>query len=124
MAGFNVAWFAPAKNCILRKDFPQRLGVTIVFIGLGISCIPWYNHNWYGTFAVLFATALIDAVLYAVKGNLLQCYRCHAQYRHVAGIDDHAPFDLEIHERHRQQLARLKEAEKQQASKPSLTNIE
>lgn len=105
----------PSDELYVRKDFPQQVGVTIVFIGLAISCIPWYYHNWFGTFAVLFATALIDAALYAVKGNLLQCYRCHSQYRDVPGIDDHLPFDLEVHERHRQQLARLKDAERQQA---------
>ncbi len=101
----------PSEELYVRKDFPQQLGVTIVVIGLVTSCIPWYNHDWYGTFAVLFVTALIDAALYAVKGNLLQCYRCHAQYRGIEGIDEQKPFDLEVHERHRQQVARLKQAE-------------
>ncbi len=100
----------PSKELFVRKNFPQGLGVTIVAVGLLASCIPWYFHQWYTTFAILFATALIDVILYVTVGNLLQCYRCHTQYREVAGLDEHKPFDLEVHERHRQQLARLKEA--------------
>ncbi len=94
----------------MRKDFPQGLGVTIVTVGLAASCVPWYFHNWYGTFALLFATALLDVVLYLVMGDMLQCYRCHAQYREAPGLDKHEAFRLETHERHRQQRARLANA--------------
>jgi hypothetical protein len=97
----------PSEELFLRKDFPQRLGVTIVAVGLAASCIPWYFHNWYGTFAILFATALIDVALYVTMGDMLQCYRCQAQYRGVPGLDRHDAFSLETHERHRQQQARL-----------------
>ena len=62
------------------------------------------------TYAVLFATALIDVVLYLAVGNLLQCYRCQAQYRGLGGLEGHQPFDLETHEKHRQQTIRLKQA--------------
>ena len=101
----------PSKELYIRKNFPQQLGVTIVAIGFALSCIPWYFHNWYGTFAILFTTAIIDLVLYLMMGNVLQCYRCHAIYRGLTGLDHYEPFDLEIHERHRQELARLKENE-------------
>jgi hypothetical protein len=65
----------PSEELFLRKDFPQGLGVTIVAVGLAASCIPWYFHSWYGTFAILFATALLDVVLYLTMGDMLQCYR-------------------------------------------------
>jgi hypothetical protein len=100
----------PSEELFLRKNFPQRLGVTIVVVGLAASCIPWYFHNWYGTFAILFATALIDVVLYLVVGDMLQCYRCHAQYRGLPSLEQHEAFSLETHERHRQQKARLEQA--------------
>ncbi len=103
----------PSTEVYLRKDFPQGLGVTIVAIGLTASTVPWYYHNWYGWFAILLATAMADMVLYFVMGDMLQCYRCHAQYRGVAEIDQHAAFDLEIHERHRQLTARLQEQQLQ-----------
>jgi hypothetical protein len=99
----------PSEELYLRKDFPQRLGVAIVVTGLAASCIPWYFHNWYGTFAILFATALIDVVLFVVMGDMLQCYRCQAQYRGVPALEQHEAFSLETHERHRQQEARLAE---------------
>lgn len=94
-----------------RKDFSQKLGVTIVVVGLAASCIPWYLHHWYATFAILFGTALIDVVLYIVMGNVLECYRCRAQYRGVSGLDKHGAFRLEVYERYRQQAARLEQSQ-------------
>lgn len=105
--GVSRCLVCPSEELFLRKDFPQRLGVTIVAVGLAASCIPWYFHNWYGTFAILFATALADVVLYLTMGDMLQCYRCQAQYRGVPDLERHDAFNLEIHERHRQQQARL-----------------
>jgi hypothetical protein len=103
----------PSSELFVRKDFSQRLGVTIVVVGLASSCIPWYFGNWFATFALLFATALADVLLYLFVGNVLQCYRCHAEYRGLPDLEGHAPFSLEVHERHRQQLARLAQAEAQ-----------
>jgi hypothetical protein len=60
------------------------------------------------TYGVLFTFALIDVVLYLVVGNVLHCYRCQAQYRGVPGLEEHQPFNLETHEKHRQQQIRLK----------------
>lgn len=92
----------------IRKDFSQRLGLLIIFIGFTLSSIAWYNYWTYTTYMILFGTALLDLVLYSLVGNLLQCYRCHCQCR---GLDteNHHHFDLEVHERHRQQAARLAE---------------
>jgi hypothetical protein len=64
------------------------------------------------TYGVLFATALIDVVLYLTVGNVLQCYRCHAQYRGLPGLEHHQPFNLETHEKHRQQRIRLQQQAK------------
>ncbi len=102
----------PSQELYVRKDFPQRLGVTIVIIGVVLSSITWFYHSWLGTFAVLFAMAAIDVFLYWVTGNLLQCYRCQAQYRAVPGVDSYGAFDLEVHERYRQELIRLEEADR------------
>jgi hypothetical protein len=101
-----------------RKDFSQRLGVTIVVLGLAASCIPWYFHYWYATYAILFGTALLDVVLYFVMGNVLECYRCRAQYRGVEGLDEHGGFRLEVYERYRQQAARLEQSQAAITRKP------
>ena len=91
----------------MRKDFPQRLGVALVTIGLLGSCVAWAYSQLYWTFGILFATALVDVLLYAVVPNALMCYRCGAMYRGAADIDQHGSFNLETHERHRQQKIRL-----------------
>jgi DNA-directed RNA polymerase subunit RPC12/RpoP len=97
----------PSTELFVRKDFPQRLGVAIVVIGFAASCISWGFYHVYLTFGILFATALIDVLLYVVVGDNLTCYRCHAQYRGVEHMQDHGAFELETHERYRQQAARL-----------------
>ena len=100
----------PSHELFLRKDFPQGLGLAIVVGGLSLSCVTWYFYRLWETFAILFATALVDVILYMFVSNVLTCYRCHAEYRGVSE-EEHTAFDLEIHERYRQQAARLKEYE-------------
>ena len=99
----------PSTELFVRKDFSQSLGVAIVVIGFVVSSVFWYYRMPLWTYGVLFATALIDVVLYLTVGNLLQCYRCQAQYRGVPGLENHGGFDLETHEKHRQQRIRLAE---------------
>lgn len=101
----------PSSDLFVRKDFPQRLGAAIVVAGFAISCVTWYFHQTLWTFGVLFGTALIDVVLYAVMPDTLVCYRCGTEYRRAAGMDKHGTFDLATHERYRQQQARLAELE-------------
>lgn len=100
----------PSKELFVRKDFPQRLGVAIVVVGFVVSSICWGYHMVLASYAVLFLTALIDVVLYLTMGNVLECYRCHAQYRGLPGFERYEQFDLEAYERHRQQAIRLEEA--------------
>jgi DNA-directed RNA polymerase subunit RPC12/RpoP len=99
----------PSTDLYARKDFPQRLGVGLVIAGFVASSIAWANYLVFWTFAILFATALIDLGLYIVMGESLTCYRCGAQYRGFDDIELHGGFDLETHERYRQMAARMKE---------------
>jgi hypothetical protein len=97
----------PSTDLFVRKDFPQRLGVAIVVAGFAVSCVTWYLYQKELTFAVLFVVALVDWALYALVGDALVCYRCGAQYRQVPGVEGRSGFDLAVHERYRQQAARL-----------------
>lgn len=97
----------PSTDLFVRKDFPQRVGVLIVAIGIIGSSIAWNYANLPWTFGILFATALADLALFAVVGNALMCYRCGAQYRSVADMESHGAFNLETHEKYRQMTARL-----------------
>jgi hypothetical protein len=97
----------PSVDLFVRKDFPQRLGVALVVVGIVASSIAWGFGRPLETFAILFATALADVVLYLVVPDALMCYRCGAEYRSVPGQERHGAFNLETHERHRQQVARM-----------------
>ena len=99
----------PSRDIYLRKDFPQRLGVLIVVLGFVASSITWAYSRPIWTYAILFATAMVDVVLYLVMPSALVCYHCGAQYRGLPGSDRYAGFDLETHERHRQQKIRAAE---------------
>ncbi len=105
----NRCVVCPCHELYVRKDFSQRVGVGIIVIGLAASCIPWAMHKPIWTYAILFATALVDLVLYFIVGNALHCYRCQAEYRGAEGLDQHGAFSLETHEKFRQQAARMKE---------------
>jgi len=102
----------PSTELFIRKDFSQSLCIAIMVAGIVLSSIFWAYHKPYWTYAVLFATALLDVVLYFAVGNVLECYRCQAQYRGIPGIENHAGFNLETHEKHRQQKIRLAEQTK------------
>jgi hypothetical protein len=102
----------PSTELFLRKDFPQKLGVTLVILGFIGSSIAWANYRVGLTFAILFITALIDLALYIVMGESLTCYRCHAQYRGFHDSPQHSGFNLETHERYRQMAARMTQAGK------------
>ncbi len=100
----------PSDELFVRKDFPQRLGVLIIGTGFTISTIFWAYEMVLWSYVPLFVSALIDAVLYLTMGDVLECYRCQAQYRGLPGFDDYKQFDLDAFERHRQQAIRLEEA--------------
>ncbi len=99
----------PSTDLYVRKDFPQRLGVALVGLGIIGSSIAWYHTNLMWTFGILFATALADVLLYTMVGDALMCYRCDALYRGVEEMDSHGNFDLETHEKYRQLAARIDE---------------
>jgi DNA-directed RNA polymerase subunit RPC12/RpoP len=103
----------PSEELYVRKDFPQQLGITVVVIAIVLSSIAWYYHYVMLTYAILGASALLDFGLWVSMGNLLQCYRCQAQYRGLASLENHEAFNLEVHEKHRQQMIRLREAERE-----------
>lgn len=110
----------PSTELFVRKDFPQRLGVGIVVAGFIASCVTWAWQLLVPTFAILFGTALIDVLLYFLMPECLTCYRCAARYRGAGG--PHGGFDLETHERHRQQRIRLAEAAGHRGSPASPTS--
>ncbi len=110
----------PKRRCLALPDLSQYgfLFAKTSLSSWGRDCrdpastassVAWYYfHRIVATYGILFGTAMIDVVLYLVMGNVLECYRCHAQYRWLTvagGIMKVST--LETHERYRQQASRL-----------------
>jgi hypothetical protein len=108
---------APPAHCLVcgcddlwrQKDFPVRLGLTLVALGAILSTLAmaWYYPAL--GLGILMAFALADFVLYAVMPDVLVCYRCAARHRHARPGEAIPRFNLETAERYRQETARLEE---------------
>jgi len=90
-----------------QKDFPQRVGLTFVGLGILFSSIAWAYTRPVLSIGILMLFALSDLVLYAFMPDVLVCYRCGTKYRDVTIDDQHSRFDLETAERYRQEAIRL-----------------
>ncbi len=95
-----------------QKDFPQRLGVLMVGTGALLSTIFWWFMEPTWAIGVLLAFALIDGVLYTFMRDVLVCYRCQARHRHASLDGRHERFNLETHERYRQEAIRVDESQR------------
>ena len=104
--GLTRCLVCPSTELFVRKNFPQRVGVGIVVVGLALSCVSWAYRELILTFAILFSTALLDVVLFFVVPECLTCYRCGARYTGSGITDRFDAFNLETHEKYRQQAAR------------------
>lgn len=97
-----------------QKDFPQKIGVAMVGVGILISTIAYYNYWIKTAIAVLVVFALVDMLLFWLMTDVLVCYRCGAAHRRTNLQDEpHPAFDLEVAERYRQQAIRLAESQEQ-----------
>jgi hypothetical protein len=94
------------KELYKKKDFPHWLGLLILTGACLISAIPyWLYHQWL-SWAILIGSAAFDGLLYLWVGDVIVCYRCQAHYRQMPPHSNHAPFDLGIGERYRQERIR------------------
>ncbi|MCS7015317.1 MAG: hypothetical protein RMJ19_10450 [Gemmatales bacterium] len=100
------------EEMYVQKDFPHRLGLTILVGALALSCVFYYWHWIVWTWAVLLGSVLVDAVLYWLVGTVTVCYRCQTRYRGFAPNPRHHPFELEIGEKYRQERLRRQAAQR------------
>lgn len=84
----------------IRKDFPQRLGLSLVIVFGLVASVFYYFENILATFGSLFALVVIDAAIYWFVGRVTVCYRCRAEYRGVVYNPDHHGFDLATSEKY------------------------
>ncbi len=89
-----------------KKDFPHWLGLTI----LTAACLAFMTAQafyWpWVAWAILLGSALFDGILYLTVRDAIVCYRCDAHYRGMSAGTDHAPFELGVAERYRQERLR------------------
>lgn len=93
-----------------QKDFPPALGLTMVGLGILLSTLAWADLRPVLAIGVLMGFALVDLLLYALMPDVLVCYRCGARVRRTDIAESHPRFDLEIHERYRQESLRMETA--------------
>ena len=86
----------------VRKDFPQKLGVSIVVLaGLAFLVLAANPHRFYvGVWILVFATG-VDAVLYVVVPRITVCYRCRSEFREAPINSKHEGFELSTAEKYR-----------------------
>ncbi len=91
-----------------KKAFPHWLGLSL----LTFACLAFLLLNYYRrqewAWAILLGSALVDGLLYLTVRDVVVCYRCDAEH-HGLKQASNPPFELTIHERHRQQ--KIREAE-------------
>jgi hypothetical protein len=90
------------RELFVRKDFPQKLGLTLVILAAVTALALFTTGNGLWAFAVLGAMAVIDACVYLFTGKLLVCYRCRSEFRDTP-IGDHEPWELATGEKYRPQ---------------------
>jgi hypothetical protein len=99
-----------------KKDFPHRLGLAILALACLASIEPYRRYMMWLVWTIMLGSLAFDFLLYNLVGDVVVCYRCHAQYRGLADPAGFPPYELGIAERYRQEKIRL---EQMQAAKKS-----
>src|SRR5438874_5104427 len=89
------------KDLFVRKDFPQKLGLSIVMIaGIAFLWLASSRQRFYPGAMVLLAATLLDAALYWFVPRVTVCYRCRAEFRDVPVNPDHEAYELAVGEKY------------------------
>ena len=88
----------------MRKNFPQKLGLFLVFAAAGtfLMLAASRTHFYLGA-TVLLAAAAIDAALYVFVRKITVCYRCRAEFKDRPINPQHQGFELAMGEKYRKQ---------------------
>ena len=97
-----------------RKNFPQALGLTVLAVACASFLIASLLYHQWVAWAILIGSAIVDGLLYLLVGDVVICYRCGARHRGQPRETAHAPFDLGIAERYRQERLRREQLQAEQ----------
>lgn len=90
------------RDLFIRKNFPQKLGLFIVFAAAAAFLILAASRvNFYLGAIVLLAAAVLDAGLYLVVRKITVCYRCRTEFKDRSINPAHHGFELAIGEKYR-----------------------
>src|SRR5687767_10098719 len=90
------------RHLFVRKDFPQKLGLGIVFIAaLAFLWLASSRQKFYLGVIVLLVAMVIDAALYWFVGKVTVCYKCRGEFRDVPVNPQHEAFELAVAEKYR-----------------------
>lgn len=87
---FNQCPHCGAAHIYRQKDFNRTLGITLLFIGIGLS---FYTYG-----ISLLLVTIIDWMLYQKVGEVGCCYLCESQFRNSQEVNKLEPFDLELYD--------------------------
>jgi hypothetical protein len=90
------------RDLFIRKDFPQKLGLTIVIVAaVSFLILSASRSHFYLGALVLLAAALLDAALYWFVPKITVCYKCRSEFRDVPLNPEHHGFELAVGEKYR-----------------------
>jgi hypothetical protein len=87
------------SELFIRKDFPQRLGLTVVIV-FGLAALYCFTFSVLAAWSVLAAAVALDLIVYALIGRVTTCYACRAEYRKCPLNSAHEGFDLATSEKY------------------------
>ena len=91
------------RDLFVRKDFPQKLGMTIVVLAaVSFLILAAWPRLFVWGIVVLVAAAIADGVLYFFVPRITVCYRCREEFRDAPLNPEHEGFELAIAEKYRQ----------------------
>jgi hypothetical protein len=90
------------RDLFVRKDFPQKLGLSIVIIAaIAFLWLASSRQRFYLGAIVLIVAAVVDAALYWFVPRITVCYRCRGEFRDVPINPDHGGYELAVGEKYR-----------------------
>jgi len=90
------------RDLFIRKDFPQKLGLSIVIVAaVAFLILASSRQRFYLGVIVLIVACLLDAVLYWFVPRITVCYKCRSEFRDVPINPAHEGFELATGEKYR-----------------------
>ena len=102
------------RELFFRKDFPQKLGLTLVIAAAAVSVVLFALDDVLASMGVLAAAVIVDSLIFSLTPKCVVCYRCRTEYHGLEITPTIEPWELAIGEKYRP--VRMEHAESRPAS--------